>query len=130
MIHGIGNDLIEIKRIKKLLKGDRRDAFLHRILTTKEMEHVACHEKRVYEYVAGRFSAKEAVAKAIGTGIGAKLSFQDIEIFADALGKPHVQVADGVWARCGFTHPARMRVHVTISHSEDYATAMAVVEQM
>jgi holo-[acyl-carrier protein] synthase len=130
MIHGIGNDLIEIKRIKKILKDDRRDAFLHRMLTPKEMELVACNEKRVYEYVAGRFSAKEAVAKALGTGIGGKLSFQDIEIFPDALGKPLVHIADDVWVRCGFSNPVRMRVHVSITHSDDYAAAMAVVEQM
>lgn len=70
MICGIGTDLTDIKRIKKLLKGDRKDAFMRRVLTTKEMELAELHENRLQEYVAGRFAVKEAVSKALGCGIG------------------------------------------------------------
>lgn len=130
MIHGIGTDLTDLKRIKKLLKGDRKDAFLRRVLTTKEMELAIQNENRLNEFVAGRFAVKEAVSKALGCGIGSKLSFQDIEVVSDAIGKPVCKIADSSLIKLGFAHPARIRVHVTITHVEDYANAMAVVEQM
>jgi holo-[acyl-carrier protein] synthase len=130
MICGIGTDLTDIKRIKKLLKGDRKDAFMRRVLTTKEMELAELHENRLQEYVAGRFAVKEAVSKALGCGIGGKLSFQDIEVVSDTLGKPVCHISDCTWIKLGYAHPIRMRVHVTITHVEDYANAMAVVEQM
>jgi holo-[acyl-carrier protein] synthase len=130
MIYGIGTDLTDLKRIKKLLKGERREAFMRRVLTTKEIDLALQNETRLNEFVAGRFAAKEAISKALGCGIGRKLSFQDMEVIADGAGKPVCHLTESALIQIGFAHPARIRVHVSISHVEDYANAMAVVEQM
>src|SRR5699024_10874638 len=94
MIHGLGIGLVEIERIKQVdkKKGSR---FVDRVLTHKEAEiwHGLDHDYRKMEFLAGRFAAKEAFSKAVGTGIG-KLSFQDIEIINDAKGAPVIIVQD------------------------------------
>ena len=70
MIHGIGIDLIEIERIKKLLRN--KDKLVKRILTQEEEHqfHSFKSEKRKFEYLSGRFATKEAFSKALGTGLG------------------------------------------------------------
>ena len=71
---------------------------------------------RKIEFLAGRFAAKEAYSKAVGTGIGKELSFLDIEIETDALGKPFIAKPDIT----GF---------ISISHSRDYAVAQVIIEE-
>ena len=88
MIYGNGIDIQEIRKIQKAQ--EKRESFAKRILTVNEL---AIFEKykgnRKYEFLAGRFSAKEAFSKAYGTGIGKKVGFQDIEILNDnKTGKP------------------------------------------
>ncbi|OES46209.1 holo-ACP synthase [Domibacillus iocasae] len=115
MIKGIGMDIIEIDRIQKLI--ERQPKFLERVLTPEEMR--LFHEKtgtRRWEYAAGRFAVKEAFSKAEGTGIGETLSFQDIEVSSDRKGKPIL------------IRPYSEGVHVTITHSRDYAAAVVVIE--
>lgn len=75
----IGTDLCDSERIKKIYEkfGDK---FLDRILTPKEKAYVLSGKKLLFHRLAGRYAAKEAVAKLLGTGIGSQLSFQDIEI--------------------------------------------------
>lgn len=88
MIIGIGVDIVAIKRIEKIYNksGER---FLHKILTAKERE--LFHSKAFpTRYLAKRFAAKEAFAKAIGTGFGKNLSFQDVEIINNSSGKPEI----------------------------------------
>ena len=86
MIKGIGLDIVEINRISTL--ADRQPRFLQRILTDSEMEELSSLKgSRKAEFLAGRFAAKEAFAKAKGTGIGSDLSFTDIEIKKDPLGQ-------------------------------------------
>ena len=75
MILGVGIDLVELERVRRF--GTERMA--QRILTEGEKAYLPRSERRMLEFLAGRFAAKEAVAKAAGTGIG-KLGFQDIEI--------------------------------------------------
>ena len=79
MILGIGTDLAEISRIRRI--GLQRLA--GRILSKEEMALMPASDGRRAEWLAGRFAAKEAVAKATGTGIGGRLGFQEIEIFND-----------------------------------------------
>lgn len=116
MIEGIGIDIVELDRIKKLL--ERQSRIVDRILTESEKdEFVTLSEKRKIEYLAGRFAAKEAFSKAWGTGIGERLSFLDIEIRKDRNGKPFV------------VKPIAVGVHLSISHSEQYAVAQIVIEK-
>lgn len=110
MIQGIGTDIVSIQRISL------EDAFVRRILTTKEIElfdSLASNERK-QEFLAGRFAAKEALMKALGTGIGSS-SFQDFTILAGELGQPQCQIE-------GY------RVHVSISHDAGIAIAFAVIE--
>ncbi|WP_047981042.1 holo-ACP synthase [Ornithinibacillus contaminans] len=116
MIKGIGIDIIELERIEKSLENKR---FVERILTERERERfltISSHARKI-EFVAGRFAAKEAFAKAMGTGIG-KLSFQDIEIGNDENGAPFITVA----------LDEAMNIFVSITHSREYAVAQVVLE--
>ncbi|GIN22167.1 MAG TPA: holo-ACP synthase [Bacillus bacterium] len=118
MILGIGLDLVEIERIEKVI--GRHARFCERVLSGKELHHYeTLPEKRKVEFLAGRFAAKEAYAKALGTGIGRQLSFQDIEISPDESGKPHIirPVDQG------------KRIHLSITHTKAYAAAQVVIEE-
>lgn len=113
MIIGIGTDICKIDRIAKLID-KQGEKFIRRILTEDE---------RVGEvsvaYLAKRFAAKEACAKALGCGIGAQLSFQDIEVHRLEEGQPILKVE---------SRPD-MRFHLSLSDEDDYAVAMVVVEE-
>lgn len=87
MILGIGLDLVEMERIEKAMK--RSEKFQQRILTSRELEiFVTLSDARKIEFLAGRFAAKEAYAKAVGTGIGKDCELQQIEILKNDNGKP------------------------------------------
>jgi holo-[acyl-carrier protein] synthase len=117
MIKGIGIDITEIGRVKRIL--ERQPRFPERILTEKEIERFEqLKGQRKMEYFAGRFAAKEAFSKANGTGIGKKLSFLDIEITGDEAGRPCIIA------------PISQGVHVSISHSKEYAIAQVIIEEV
>lgn len=124
MVIGVGSDIIELERIRQ--KG--MDRLANRILTEREKNHLPHSEKRRLEYIAGRFAAKEAISKACGTGIGKYLSFQDIEIGVTGKGAPQVKLSEKALEL--LFHKKTVHIHVTISHSEQVAIAMAVVEQL
>ncbi|WP_089969553.1 holo-ACP synthase [Lihuaxuella thermophila] len=124
MIRGIGTDIVEMKRIEEM--GIERLA--KRILTEKEKDMMPARERRKLEYIAGRFAAKEAVSKALGTGIGQSVSFTDIEIVNNEKGAPLVVLPEGIRNR--LFGDGCVRIHLSVSHSELYATAMAVVEEL
>lgn len=115
MIVGIGIDIIELNRIEKMLDGKLK--FMERILTESE-RNVAKELKgsRLTEFVAGRFAAKEAYSKAVGTGIGKEVSFLDIEVGNDDRGKPILVTS------------TEHIVHLSISHSREFAVAQVVLE--
>lgn len=116
MITGIGLDLVELERIKRL--DDRSEKFRNRILTKKELARYAKFQgRRRLEFLAGRFAAKEAFAKANGTGIGAACNFIDIEILPEANGKPALYFK----GECvnGF---------VSITHTETVAAAQVILQ--
>lgn len=119
MIKGIGLDIIELKRIEKGLLHNEK--LINRILTEKEREiyHSLPALARKVEFAAGRFAAKEAFAKALGTGLG-RIGFQDIEILPDSNGAPQLKVIK----------PNEGRVFVSISHSREYAAAQVIIEEM
>lgn len=110
MIKGIGTDIISIQRISL------EDHFVQRILTPDEivlLKSMNSHDRQ-QEFVAGRFAAKEALMKALGTGIG-ESSFHDFTILPDAKGQPQCIIK-------GY------KVHLSISHDAGIAMAFAVIE--
>ncbi|MGD8192634.1 holo-ACP synthase [Brevibacillus ginsengisoli] len=127
MIIGVGSDIVEIDRIAALIQ--RKGSFLNRILTEREQTYLANRSaERTVEFVAGRFAAKEAVAKALGTGIGRLLSFQDMEIIPDSMGKPTVVLSQRVLTEHSLAD--RSNIHLTISHSRTFAIAYVVIERI
>ncbi|WP_010272736.1 holo-ACP synthase [Paenibacillus senegalensis] len=126
MIIGVGTDIIEIARVKKLMEQPSGERFVARVLTVKERELAANRSGRMYEYVSGRFAAKEAVAKALACGIGREVGFQDIEILPDLHGKPECTLSADSIGRLNLGKP--IRIHLSISHSDVMASAFAVAE--
>lgn len=129
MIVGIGMDLLDIPRVEQLWRRGLGDRLIARILTREEQTLLQGRQGRVVEFVAGRFAAKEAVAKALGVGIGKQISFQDIEIMRDEAGKPQCRLSASAIHRlkeAGLCPP--LRIHVSITHSHALAGAYAVIE--
>lgn len=124
MIVGIGTDIIRIDRIAKVL--DRAGvAFARRVLTPAELVTFAQRSSPA-PWLAKRFAAKEAVAKAFGTGIG-RLSFQHIEVFNDPSGAPQLRLHDyglELQQERGVRH-----LHVSLSDEQDNALAFVVLER-
>jgi holo-[acyl-carrier protein] synthase len=89
-IFGIGTDIVNIKRMEKSLK-KRGNTFKDRIFSKKEI--IYCDKKNnPYSFYAKRFAAKEALSKALGTGIRKGINFKDIEIVNDNFGKPSIKL--------------------------------------
>jgi len=128
MIIGIGTDLLDIERVRKILDSSSGSRFADRVLTPRERELAAGRKGRLAEFTAGRFAAKEAVSKALGCGIGKQVSLQDIEIIPDPLGKPVCRVSEEALGRLSL-NPAAVVIHLSITHTESMAMAYAVVEE-
>jgi holo-[acyl-carrier protein] synthase len=126
MIRGIGTDIIEIKRIEKALErlGQR---FLDRLFTPLE-QHYCKQYKEAANHFAGRFAAKEATVKALGTGISEKMGWLDVEVWNDPAGKPHLRLSDKIQASLALAGLEPIALHLSISHCKEYATAFVVVE--
>ena len=121
MIVGIGNDIIEIERIEKAIS---KEGFKNKVYTQKELENIEKRGNRTETY-AGIFSAKEAISKAIGTGVR-EFSLTDLEILNDDLGKPYVVVSEKL-DKILKTKKEDYQIEISISHSRKYATAMAII---
>lgn len=119
MILGIGNDIIEIARVKASIERYSH-RFLDRVFTRSEQEYCLRHINSWLNF-AGRFAAKEAVVKSLGTGFTGGLDWLDIEILNDELGKPCVYFSDKAKGKLG-----EVEVMISISHCREYATAFAV----
>ncbi|MDR0268558.1 holo-ACP synthase [Paenibacillus sp.] len=129
MIHGIGHDVLEIKRISILLSGQLGFKFMERVLTEKERDEARKRGGKLTEFVAGRFAAKEAISKAFGCGIGSIISFGDIEILPDSMGRPVPVLSQGAWERLNLPGEPEYVIHLTISHQTELASAFAVIEK-
>lgn len=120
MIFGIGCDLCEIGRIEKT-----NARFLEKCFTENERELFSKKHNKA-QSVAANFAAKEALSKALGTGMRG-FSFEDIEVLRDSLGKPYINVYNGAKEKCekeGIT-----KIHVSLSHTDSLATAYVVLEK-
>jgi holo-[acyl-carrier protein] synthase len=124
-IHGVGVDAVEIERMRRAVA--RTPGLLSRVFTERERASCTsrCGDLKVGG-LAARFAAKEAVAKALGTGVR-DFGFRDVEVLNDELGKPEVTLHDAaaaVASRLGV-----VRVHVSLSTSHELAVAHAVAER-
>ncbi len=121
-IIGNGIDIVECSRIDSLIKrhGQR---FLERIFTQAELDY-CMNRKREIEHLAGRFAAKEAILKVIGTGWRGEISWKDMEIVNDSAGKPEIKLT-GKTAEIA-NQLGIERILLTISHTENYAVASAI----
>jgi holo-[acyl-carrier protein] synthase len=124
MILGTGIDIIEVARIAASYEkfGER---FVNRILLPDEIAYCQSHSNPA-PFLAARFAAKEAISKAFGTGIGAQLGWQDMEIRRKESGEPFV-VLHAKGERLFASRNAN-RLHISLSHTVNYATAMAILE--
>lgn len=122
MIVGIGTDIIEIDRVKRAV--DRNPKFLEKMFTKREVEFLKSRNLKE-ETIAGSFAVKEAVSKALGTGIRG-FAFNDIEVLRDSLGKPEVILSDKV---INYLNIKEVNIHASISHNLDTAVAFVVIEE-
>lgn len=124
MILGVGIDIIEVARIRSSFErfGDR---FLQRILLPDEIQYCLSH-KHPAPHLAARFAAKEAVSKAFGTGIGRHLSWHDMEVMRKPSGEPYLTL-HGNGRLLLETRQGKVG-HLSLSHTETYAAAVAVLE--
>ncbi len=122
-LKGIGVDIVEISRIEQAITRQGR-AFIERVFLPSEQEYCDSHRQPSRSYAA-RFAAKEAVAKAFGTGIGAHVAWLDIEVCRTEAGAPFVKLhgtAAATGAERGIT-----QILLSLSHSEHYAVANVVL---
>ena len=116
MIVGHGIDIEELASIERAVT--RNTGFAKRVLTTKEMERfTSLKGRRQIEYLSGRWSAKEAFSKALGTGIG-KLAFQDLEVLNNEKGGPYFSQA-----------PFSGKIWLSISHTDQFVTSSVILEE-
>ena len=116
MIVGHGIDIEELASIQNAV--EKREGFAQRVLTDMEMERFSSlNGRRQIEYLAGRWSAKEAFSKAMGTGIG-KLGFQDLEVLNNERGAPYFSKS-----------PFSGKVWLSISHTDQFVTASVILEE-
>lgn len=116
MIFGHGIDLQELSAVEKAFQRNAR--FAEKVLTSNEYATFnTLKGRRQMTYLAGRWSAKEAFAKAMGTGIG-QVGFQDIEVLTDKAGKPYISQS-----------PFSGKTFVSISHSGDFVQASVILEE-
>lgn len=120
-IVGIGTDLVKFERISKLLA--RYPArFIQRILSTKEQE-ILSKKSSAVAFLAKRFAAKEAIAKALGTGIGKNLAFNQMSILNTSEGQPYVEFTGAVLLE----KMEAMQVMISLSDEKEHALAFAIV---
>ncbi len=124
MILGTGIDIIEVKRIA-LAHERHGERFVNRILLPGEISYCLSH-KRPGPFLAARFAGKEAISKAFGTGIGARLGWHDMEIYRKESGEPYV-VLHGKGADLLRERGGRI-VQLSLSHTDEHAVAMAILE--
>ena len=119
----VGTDILRVARIEEVLErqGER---FVKRILSPVEQQEYQGH-KQAQRMLAKRFAAKEAVAKALGTGIGRGVSWQDICIVHDDFGAPKVQLSGG--AAEAAARRGGSRVELSLSDEEEYVIAFAIL---
>lgn len=124
MLLGLGTDLIETRRVEQSIDrfGDR---FLERIFSPREIAYCK-RKKNAAESFAARFAAKEAGAKALGTGISRGVTWKDFEVKRETSGRPSLHLS-GRAAELALAIGVK-RIQLSLTHSRDLAMAVVVVE--
>ena len=122
---GLGTDLIEIRRIEESIRqfGQR---FLDRVYTPEEIAYCQRKKKHAAESFAARFAAKEAGAKALGTGISLGVSWKEIEVRREPGGRPTLHLSGRAHDRA--RELGILRLSLSLTHSRDVAMAVVVAE--
>ena len=125
MIIGIGTDIVHIPHFQKALD-KMGEAGIQRLFTQAEQDLAKARPAQTLPTYAKRFAAKEAVAKAFGTGIFGEINCENIEISNGENGEPHITLFD----KAALIQQERSvdAIHVSLSHTEQYATAFVVLE--
>lgn len=123
MVVGIGLDIVEVERIAKALRGSK--SITERVFTPEEIRYCS-QRKNKYQHFAGRFAAKEAALKALGTGWQAGIRWRDVETTAGPMGQPQLTLYGR--AAAIFKESKARRSLLTITHATDYAVACVVID--
>ncbi|HTV47642.1 MAG TPA: holo-ACP synthase [Phycisphaerae bacterium] len=123
-ILGHGVDLVEVARIAEMIER-HGEHFLNRCFTATEQEYCASYKDSAPHY-AGRFAAKEAIAKALGTGFRGQINWTDMEILPDTEGRPVLALKGPIREAAGEMGISHW--HVSISHTMEHAMASAIAE--
>ena len=123
MILGIGIDTIEVSRVAKQIDGSK--GFKERYFSAREIRYCEPKRGRALNYAA-RFAAKEAFFKALGTGYRGGISFREVEVVNDLLGKPEIVLRGKTKELC---RKYKIRsIHVSLTHIEDHSSAVVITE--
>jgi holo-[acyl-carrier protein] synthase len=130
VIIGIGNDIIDIRRIEKTL-AKHGDRFTNRVFTEVERRKSDRRAQRAASY-AKRFAAKEACSKALGTGLSQGVYWRDMGVVNEPSGKPTLQLTHGAGVRLATLTPQGMtaKVHLTMTDEYPYAQAIVIIEAL
>jgi len=124
MIFGIGTDIVEVERIMNM---NSLDKFAKKILSFQELKVCkSLTEEKKISFLAKQFAAKEAVSKALGTGIGESVKFNEIEILRNEYGKPYIN-STGMLTNI-FDDLGIIKTHVSLSDENKYALAFVILE--
>lgn len=119
-----GIDLADIDRIKKIINR-YGNSFLNKVFTDKEIEYCNAKKNSCIQSIAARFSAKEAVLKALGTGLTQGISLKEIEIINDSSGKPVVNLYGKALEK--YENIKAFCIEISLTHCRDYAAAQAAI---
>jgi len=121
-ILGLGTDIVECDRIQQMID-KHGDQFIDRVYTVHEIQYCRDRKSKL-QHFSGRWAAKEAVFKALGTGWIRGLRWRDVEVFNQPSGEPTVRLAGNARRIC--EEKTIAQILITISHAKQYATATAI----
>lgn len=124
MIEGLGIDNVEVSRMEELIA--RNNNFRDRVFTSNETAYCIKQSNSAQSFAA-RFAAKEAFAKALGTGFIGDLDFLEIEVCHDSLGKPFLSLSGE--AQCAIEKKNITSVHLSLTHTRSIASAVVILEK-
>jgi holo-[acyl-carrier protein] synthase len=128
MISGLGNDLIEVERVRRALSHPRTGRrFRERVFTEREQLYCERRGKKKYESYAARFAAKEAVMKALGTGWGSRAAWRDIEVFREPGARPTIILHGS--AKKTAKSLGISAFHLALTHTRSFALAEVAAEK-
>jgi holo-[acyl-carrier protein] synthase len=127
MIYGIGTDLIRISRLEELYD-NYQGKIVSKILSRKERDRFDefAVKKRKIAYLAKRFAVKEAFVKALGTGFRGDITFTNISVLNNKLGKPEIELADEIQDILS----KNSKIHVSLSDEVDIVSAFVIIEEL